>query len=703
MRLRSYEIERGIITMRYNMLEHARMAEMKTGHPDWLWNRSDTHVILGVPGSLDAFKTPVEPGNSFSPGPGTYGISTWIFTDGKLHAPEEKCIDELEWTFEEGHLPVLHSKWQAGDVMVSSCLFADGNLAASDLKDYLTVALENSGEMARELTFYLTIRSFGASGGPIRQLACRNGVVFINDAPLIFSSTLPTDFGAVSYAESGRDISCFLRTGVLPDLQEVHDDSTWASGAIEYKITLEPGARIEYDFIFHLHAGHWMLNWIKPPERPFHIREIREEFISRWKHQLTIKLDLPDRRFMDAFYCQLVHLYMFTVHNSPRIAPISYPIWWLRDGAYVVNALNKGGFHDFCEQACVETAPRDTFGGFGSEGDAPGEVIWILSEHYLLTKDKEFLKKMFPHIQRKAELLIRMRNTVQPVKILSEFCIPQIMLEPIVDMLCAPSQDGLIIGRMDNHMPIIWVNSFAYLGLVRTAMCARELGLDDSVFENEADELKKALIAKSREIFGQNDRDVNCAFWPTGWASPDDDHIMGKFDEFWETVRCPGGIHQPEPMWTYFEAGQAHNNILIGMRDRAWMSIEMFLSEHTSPGLYTYHEGKDDENSAQLWQRTRGWDDIHYVTPHGWTAAELFLLLRDCLVREDAEGLVIGSGIPESWLDKDFSVEGIPTYHGKVSFWFRSNEKELLVRTDGKNAIKLRHDLTQPVSLRLEC
>ena len=56
--------------------EHALMADMRRRHADWVWNRSDTHVFLGLPRSHETFKTPVEPGNSFSPGPGTYGVST---------------------------------------------------------------------------------------------------------------------------------------------------------------------------------------------------------------------------------------------------------------------------------------------------------------------------------------------------------------------------------------------------------------------------------------------------------------------------------------------------------------------------------------------------------------------------------------------------------------------------------------------------
>ena len=36
--------------------------------------------------------------------------------------------------------------------------------------------------------------------------------------------------------------------------------------------------------------------------------------------------------------------------------------------------------------------------------------------------------------------------------------------------------------------------------------------------------------------------------------------------------------------------------------------------------------------------------------PHNWTTAELLAAMRDLLVREDGDGLVIGSGVPRAWL-----------------------------------------------------
>lgn len=165
-----------------------------------------------------------------------------------------------------------------------------------------------------------------------------------------------------------------------------------------------------------------------------------------------------------------------------------------------MNALNKGGMHEFSEASCRGIAQKYAFGGFGSEGDAPGEIIWILSEHYLLTRDQEYLEDMYPHIRKKAEFLLRMLETDKPVKIHTEFTTPQMMLEPNLDMMCLPAAEGLIQGRMDNHYPIIWVNSFAYLGLSRAALCAEAAGYGEEAKKWKA-AAEKAESCNQKEIF----------------------------------------------------------------------------------------------------------------------------------------------------------------------------------------------------------
>lgn len=664
------------------MLEHSNMARMRQQHPDWIWNRSDNHVILGVPGSHEGFKTPVEPGNSFSPGVGTYGVSTWVYTAGQLHAPEAMPLAEVQWSFLETGVPVLVSRWKAGAAEVTSRLFTDGDAALTDIKDYLAVELRNPTASPLELTFYLAIRSFGAAGSAIRTLAWEHGSVAVNGAPVLYPSQTPSGFGALSYAESQSDISVALKAGKLPAASSVTDEATWASGALAYNVVLKPGEARQFDFVAHVHANQSKLKWLKPPQSSTSVDQKQQAYIEQWRRDQKIRLDLPDQRFADAFFAQINFLNMFTVYNQPRISPISYPLWWLRDGSYAIVALDKGGYHDFAERAVRGAAHRDAFGGFGAEGDGPSESIWMLSEHYLLSGSLEFLRDVYPDIERKADLLIRMLHTDVPITGVTEIRTPQMMLAPDSDLMCLPADDGLIMGRMDGHFPIMWINAFAYFGLKRAALCASALGRDGTRFEDAANELRQTMKRRAPELFNKNDRDTNSAFWPTGWASHDDEAVRRGFEAFWETVRCPNGVYTREPMWTYFEAGQAHNYMLLGQPERTWVTIEHFLTEQIAPGLYTYSEGNSDENSSLQWQRTRGWDQIRYVTPHGWTAAELFLLLRDCLAREDGDKLIIGSGIPKAWLNQAFSVQNLPTYFGNLSFSYQPGDKALTVQVE---------------------
>jgi len=651
--------------------EHTKLAAMRGTHPDWIWNRSDTHAFVAVPGSHESFKTPVEPGNSFSPGPGSYGVSTWVYVDGKLHAPEEMPLADLRWRWEAGGLPVLISTWDAGPVQVTSRLFADGDPDRYDIKDHLRLEVANHSTQSQTVKVYLVIRSFGAAGGRVHSLGARDDLLLINGKPLVYLGDRSGRFGAMSYRATESDISLCLRTGSLPDASEVTDDSGWASGALEYHVTLAAGAARCFDFAFHVQAGHWMLTWIQPPAAiDYAAAEI--DFLARCRAQLPVKLDLPDQRFVECFGATLNQLHSFTVGDAPRIAPLTYPQWWMRDCAYVVTALDRAGLHDFARRACLDAARVDAMTGFGGEADVPGEVIWMLSEHYLQTRDAAFLRSVWPFMQRKADLLVRARHTKTPIRVPYEFVTHEWGLLPVIDLFCAPAQHGLIVGRMDHHYPLYWVNAFAYLGLRRMAECAAVLGEEGSTYAAEAAALRKALhqhIHDSKTGFGKNERDVVAALWPCEWPEPDDEGVRAVFNSWWHTTRCPRGEYNPERLWTYFPVGEAHNYLLLGQRERAWQTIEWYFANQSAPGTYGWPEGERDENSALLlWQKTRGWDKMRCVTPTGWTLSEMFLLLRDCLVREEGEALVLGLGVPAAWMDQPFSVKNMATHFGNVSY-----------------------------------
>ena len=86
-------------------------------HPDWIVPRSDRRVFLGEPGAPEATKTTVEPGNVFSPGIRTIGVTWWLrFAPGSgtpeddrgcFYATETAPLESLSWHYEGGYLPLL--------------------------------------------------------------------------------------------------------------------------------------------------------------------------------------------------------------------------------------------------------------------------------------------------------------------------------------------------------------------------------------------------------------------------------------------------------------------------------------------------------------------------------------------------------------------------------------------------------------------
>lgn len=123
-----------------------------------------------------------------------------------------------------------NTEWMAGKIRIKSSLFTWQNGDLIDYRDYFRVTLKNEALEEKSLHFDLVVRSFGAAGGPIKSLREKDGIIFVDGAPLIYAEQ-KGKFGAISYAETGKDISVFLKEGNFPITTETVDPEQWASGA----------------------------------------------------------------------------------------------------------------------------------------------------------------------------------------------------------------------------------------------------------------------------------------------------------------------------------------------------------------------------------------------------------------------------------------------------------------------------------------
>jgi len=657
-----------------------------TEHPEWIAPRSDARVFLGEPGAPEATKTTVEPGNAFSPGMATFGVTWWLrFPDrSTFFAPELAPLNMLAWSYEDGYLPLIHCHTRAEGLSVRHSLFQDGTAAARSEAVCARLTLTNPSPEPRPVQVFVALRSLGPAGGPLPALRIAPDSFGFWSAdrtlPLLSLDQPPDAIGC-----GIGDPSPLAREGRTPAESQARDPDGWCFGLARYDLTLSPD-------------GGWQVNLDCPHQTYGNLQEElpgtaspcpalfttrAESHLTGWRERLRLTdLTVPDDRFRHAYFAGLQHLLTASVGDQARIAPLAYPLPWLRDSVFIIRCLDLAGFHQTARAMTEHCARNDFFGGFGPEGDAPGQGIWALVQHYRLTGDHAWLQSVYPAIQRKVDWLVRMRRADRPLQVVADT--PTLAFthaERASGYICLPAQDGVIMGTMDHGVAssVGWVNHWALCGLRAAADAARalEATTDAATYDAEAAALRTALLtyAERNPEFFRWDRTVNSLLWPTRAWEDEPAQIEKGFDAWWQTNRGTAAHFKPEPYWLYFEAAQAHNALLLGQRDRAWQALEYRLRRQDAPGLYGWREGRDGVGTknavlgGSLLDQLRGCQIFDSIMPHGWSQAEIWLLQRAMLVEEWQGALLLFAGIPPSWLTPGthLGFTNFPTWYGVIS------------------------------------
>ncbi len=617
-------------------------------------NRGRCHVFLGHPLSETCDKTTVEPGNFFSPGVWTCGVSVWVVVDECAYAAELLDEAEVEWHFGEdadGLPPVLVSAWPAGPVRVRSRLVQRGCEGAEGC-DFLSVEL--TAEEACRATVAVVVKEVGPAGGRI---------------------------GSISEVAGGLMTNGGLRVRVLN--RSCNPVIDGAAGLLACELDPRPGAVERLDVMAEHGFEDRLFGGAVPRRRPFAAESSEQAFEraqEEWGRALPARVFAPDPRVAAAWERSAFHVLAAMECGLPRISAVNYPIFWMRDCVLVLRALDLIGRADLARTGCDYLAPLTFSGGFGAESDAPGQAIWALTQHARMTRDEGWLRAVHPHLERRARLLMRMRRTTEPMRAMTENRHAIAQMSPGSTILCLPAQNGLIHGRMDWHSPDFFINCWAVSGMRAAAEAARRLGLqeDAAEFDAEAQDWSAALTEHLLPAYA-NDRDPAITPHPSGAIGAESDELRRRFGEWFRAHRLDAdGRRLREPEWTYFEAAQIHNALLLGMGAEAWVCLDGMLDDASRPfGVAAWTEGSPGGTEYLPFRNdpgARGWLDREKACggamPHNWTAAEMLCCLRSVFVREEADGLALGLGVPPAWLTPGsrFGVRGMPTERGPVSY-----------------------------------
>ena len=624
------------------------------------WPRRLGHIVLAVPGSDAREKAYHEPGGSFSPRVGSFGVSVWIANpDGTLRATSDTMpLALIRQRFERpgaGSAPAV----------VTESIYYQARWAANRRGEW---ALEFQPHILPETTPVLVVRSVGPAGGPIRSLAWDGQRLLINSRYTVTVAPQPV---AVQVGEEGARGWISDRSGA----------TTWrGQGGWGY-------ARLE------LAGGQAYRLAIQDTAVS---AESEDGVPAAWS---TIDVDLPDGRFVESLRAQVDHLLMGLVGRQTRPGePMSDSRPTLREGAYVVVALAEAGELAAARALSADLAEHDFLGGREPDADGPGLSLWALEEVASRLHDARFDEKLWPPLRRKAEMILAMRSADRPIH---QPATGPAAIERRDDaglpVVCEQAHEGLIIPQGDDRKRRLFINAVSHRGLLHAAALAERVGRPDDAarWREAAAALQRAWSAAFRRQRSRDEWTYTSGLWPTGIAADDASAFAQGLEARWSTLRNAQGELVWEDGTPYlparpsFEIAEAHQWLLAQRPDRAWAVLSWFWDHQSSPGLYTWWEGKEVafESLGQFqprWEAVRGWVDRPQATPHYGTAAEMLLLQLDMLVAVDESGdepvLVIGAGIPSPWRDRPMSVRGVSTRIGDVDWMWQEGRMRVTVR-----------------------
>jgi len=391
------------------------------------------------------------------------------------------------------------------------------------------------------------------------------------------------------------------------------------------------------------------------------------------------KIEVPCRKASEALLaahvCQLIANDHGEVHGGEGF----YDTFYIRDGAYQVMELEEAGFMDTAAKAIefylVRQRDDGRFESQKNQLDANGQAVWTLWQYYRITRDREFLERVYPQMLRAVQWTMKARRTTA---------------SPFAGVLPAAPADGECVWDAKNH--IVGYDLWNLRAMLCTADAARILGRND--------EAKKLLVeAKAYRA------DINAAWkntalkhFPPSWEK--DGTHWGNTETLWPTelfdrddprvaalsrhVRedFAGGFIEGTIQWKgrgnveaihpYMGAYTTMTDLMRGQHEQVVEDFYWYLLHSTA--THAFPEGI-------FYKKRMAWS---HTIPHVTGACNYAIMLRHMLVHEVGDELHLLSAVPDWWLGeaKEIHVERLPTHFGEMKLIIRGTKKGVDVRLD---------------------
>ena len=331
-------------------------------------------------------------------------------------------------------------EWKAGEIVVrqETCHVERDSPVGKVHLVVVRIHLTNLGNAEHRFSLFAVLAPLGPAGGAVNSLTCEQNTLLMDNHPVLLALPAPVEGGVVGLDESHQ----LATQGKLPDTQGATSEAGNCSGAVRFDLILPAGTTVDCGLICPVLTGRQAVGhdwdgeseWAQfdlaepnparggvpqPDPGLGYYRKLSvdgvfaeaEEFWNRFADRFSV--DVPDPRWGVVLKAILGHAAMAMNEGAPDVAVINYNVF-NRDGVYTTSILQKSGLHKLAAAAIDYFLTHPFNGRTEVEADNPGQVAWIMGEHWLFSRDRSWLERVYPKARKLAELIRYYRTAKGP-------------------------------------------------------------------------------------------------------------------------------------------------------------------------------------------------------------------------------------------------------------------------------------------------
>jgi hypothetical protein len=660
-------------------------------YPKYFSNEETYWTVLGVDG--DTREALISDQGMLETGKSQFSIEPFLYANGLITWHDAtKTASSLH-----GDLPVKTVTWNTGSLSLDVTAFAEGTPEASTL--YARYRIRNNTPKRQTGKLFLAIRPFqvnppwqflNTQGGvaTIDSISFNGRIVIVNGNRRVISLTPPSDFGAAEFDQG--NIVDLLGRNVVPLTKSLTDHFGHASSALAYNLDLPPHEERTVDLAVPLHDA----------AVPASLTTALSRATAEWQRKLNlVQIELPSSasRITESLRANLA--YILINRDGPGIQPgsRSYERSWIRDGSLTSTALLRLGHYSEVRDyinwyskfqfdngkvpCCVDSRGADPV----PENDSHGEFIYLIAEYYRHTHDRALLERTWPNVSKAWTFMDSLRQSrrtpeyQQPDKRVFYGLLPQSI-----------SHEGYSAKPMHSY----WDDFFALRGFKDAAEIAHTLGKPEaSRYATVRDEFRNDFYASIQLSMAQHHIDyipgaaelgdfdatsTTIALEPAGELNRLPQPALNRtFDKYYENfvARRDGKIDWDA--YTPYEWRVVGSFIRLGQKDRAHEAVNFFFQGQRPAAWRQW---------AEVVYRDPKTPKFIGDMPHTWVGSDFIRSILDMFAyeRESDSSLVIGAGIPESWVrESGVRIKNLSTHYGRLSYSMRAVGDSVVTQISG--------------------